>query len=268
MPPLIPSDVGEVQQWVVVTTGPEWRPVVEPTSEMELVSIRELPEEARRIEFLSARLSDRLAHFLAFKTLRSPVGAGLRIEPFEQAGNFRKRPGVLESQTTFTPDPPSEPESTAVKSVPPGSLELPVALEIKLRVSDLSNGFDHYRARFRLAAVEELPTFRWTLAEPAELIGVTVEGHRVVPLTRDGSYAIEYFPIRAESRQPGHVLVVELEYRVPAAMRAGPNFRNLMLPVPSGPVLRFDLDLVVPDDVRLTGGSIRVTGHRGFNCWN
>ncbi len=88
MPPLIPSSAGEVEHFVVVTTGPEWRPVVESTSEIEVLTLRDLPEDARRIEFLSSRLADRHSRFLAFRTLRPSASAGLELEPFSQGNVF------------------------------------------------------------------------------------------------------------------------------------------------------------------------------------
>jgi hypothetical protein len=253
MPPLIPSDAGEVEQFVVVTTGPETRPVVESTSEIELLTLRELPEDANRIEFLSARMADRHSRFLTFRTLRSSASARLWVEPFERSSVFRKNSAGVKSSTDFTPDPPDEPRSGSTSPLTPASLEWPVSLDVRLRVSDLSTGFDHYLAKVRLPALDDRLSFHWVLAEPAELIGVSVGGRQVVPLVQNRSYSIDSLPIVAENRQPGDFLVAEIEYRVPAAMHMGPNSRKLVLPVPAGPVLYFGLELVIPERVRLAG---------------
>ena len=273
MPPLIPADAGEVEHFVVVTTGPESRPVVESSSEIELLTLRELPEDARRIEFLSSRLADRHSRFLAFKTLRSSASTRLLVEPFERGSVFRKNSAGLDSSTDFTPDPPDEPESVSSRSLAPASLEWPVSLDVRLRVSDLSTGFDHYLARVRLPAADDRLNFHWVLAEPAELIGVSVEGRQVAPLVQNRSYSIEALPITAENRQPGETLAAEIEYRVPATMHAGPNSRKLVWPVPTGPVLRFRLELVIPErvsrDSRRDFDSLALTNDTlgSADCW-
>ncbi|HEY2250156.1 MAG TPA: hypothetical protein VGH74_03805, partial [Planctomycetaceae bacterium] len=275
LPPLIPSDAAELEQYIVVTTGPEWRPVVESATEIERLTIRDLPEEARRIDFLSARLSDRHSRFLVFRTVSPSVAAGLSIEPFERPAVLRTNSQRLGAPADFRPDPPSEPETPATGPMATGPLapatrELPVSLSVSLQVSDLSTGFDHYRARVRLPVVDDRLTFRWVLAQPAELTGVTVDGRQVAPLNRNGSYSIEDLPVVAGNREPVEIpekslekiSVVELEYRVPAMLHAGRNSRKLLLPVPAGPVLQFELDLAVSDRIRLAAQptGIRLAG--------
>jgi hypothetical protein len=252
MPPLIPAEAGDVEHFVVVTTGPEWRPILESKDGIELLTLRDLPDEARRIDFLSSRLPDRRAHLLAFKSLKSPADARLNIERFEPAIVLPKTGEALESAAAFAPDPPSEPESTSAGSAESAALELPSSLNVKLRVAEQSNGFDHYTAEFRLATLDDQVTFRWTLAEPAELIGVVVDGRRAVPLASNGVYSIEAMPLIVDGQQPHDMTIVTLEYQVPAALHRGPNLHKLVFPVPQGPVLRSSLELVVPYHVRLT----------------
>src|SRR5260370_4791508 len=59
LPPLVPAENSEIEQIVVVTTGSDWRPVVDAAQGIERLSMRDVPAESLRLDFVRSRLAHR-----------------------------------------------------------------------------------------------------------------------------------------------------------------------------------------------------------------
>ena len=244
VPPLIPGDTSDVEQFTVVATSHDLRPALEPGPALEQMGLRSLPVDVRNLDFLAARLSDRSAQFLVLRTLGSATSAGLRIEPLEQgraavhAENGSERGPALSNR---------RPQGQA--SLPSGSV--PMSLHVTAKISGSSSGFDEYKAEIDLAAWDESRPLRFRFDEPVELAAASVGSHRLAPDGDQRTWTIAY-PSAGLTPDSGD-RIIEIEYRVPASLHRGPNSRQLSFPVLEGELLRFDLTLVVPEQLRLAG---------------
>lgn len=245
VPPLIPIDTTDVEQFVVVSTGVESRPIVDGAKGIESLNVQDLPDDIRNLDFIGALLNDRRLRAVAFRSLGTTANGGLRVEPIEPL-----RDSVGE------PSPPGD-ESNRAADQPdrggPGEIfGSPASLAVTARVSGLSSGFDHYVAEFRIAPLSENARFEWSLPQPAEILDVSLDGHRIVPLAEDGTYTIASLPAAiSESARKRDLSTLAVEYRVRSAMHRGPNSRRLVFPATVRPILRFELALVLPGGVRL-----------------
>ena len=185
---------------------------------------------------------------VAFRTAGAAAHGELRIERIERqlrsgAGTSAREPHERDGSLCG---------SEELSSGSAASVVSPVSLAVTARVTGLASGFDHYVAEYRTPRLTENASFRWTLPQPAEVIGVALDGRRVVPVVQGTNYSISVPPSAStDVKPPLEVTILAIEYRAPAAMHRGPNWRSLMLPQADQPVLHFDLALGLPVGVRM-----------------
>src|SRR5262249_958358 len=152
--------------------------------------------------------------------------------------------------------PPADRADTAEKPrlpEPGRGAQPPALLDVAVHVAGSDSGVDHYVATFRLLASPGEMPFRFKLAEPAQLVGVSLSARRVAPLESGREYIVAPLPEEPPRQETSGSETVAVEYRLPAKMHWGPNSRPLLLPEPDCRVLGTRLDLVLPRDVRLSG---------------
>jgi hypothetical protein len=262
VPPLIPGDTSDVEQFTVVATGRDSRPAMELGPALEQIGVRSLAPDVRNLDFLAARLADQSSHLLVLRTLGPATGAGLRIESLEQGRGAVQ----AENGSDGGPPVPSRPVQDPA-SLPSGSV--PMSLHVTAKISGSSSGFDEYRAEIGLAAWNESHPLRFRFEEPLELTAASVGGRRVAADRDQRTWTIAYPSTSTGVTPPLGDQVIEIEYRVPATLHGGPNSRRLSFPVLEGDLLRFDLTLVVPDNLRLAGApeSLRFSGLEVESTW-
>ncbi len=248
VPPLIPVDANDVEQLLVVATGSEWRPVLIGASGIEPVDIRDFPEATRELDFVNSLLADPKMRTVAFRALGTLADGELHVEPIDRPLQPDVGPAKpLDGQQGAAPaeERPSRDANVAVA---------PVFLELTVRVSGLSSGFDHYVAKYRLPRLREGESFQWELPRPAEAIEATLDGRRVVPAAKGAFYAVTD-PLRGttDEKQPRQGSTLAIEYRTPATMHIGPNWRSVTIPRTDRPVLYFDLAMESTDGICLDG---------------
>jgi hypothetical protein len=261
VPVVIPVDAGAVEQFTIVATGPETRPVVDSTPTLEQIGVRALAADVRNVDFLAARLTDRSARFQVLRSVGATDGNGLRIEVIEPNEVASRIDGALESSGKISSQEPRR-TPNYVSGEP-----VFVSLSVTARISGTSSGFDECRAELRAAAWDGSHPLRFRLDAPAELMAVSVEGHRLATVADQRVYTITAPGPEASFNSPGNAIVIE--YRVPAGLRRGLNSRKLLFPVAEGEILRFDLALIVPEHLRLVGESesLPLVGLPGPSSW-
>jgi len=246
VPPLIPQDVNEAEQIFVVATAAESRPVVTDANGIEPFEIRDFPEETRGLDFLAPRLADAQLRSVAFRTLGAAAHGELRIERIERQRDPASGIGAGSDERTE----PAAPEERSAGSA--ADVVSPVSLAVTARMTGLAAGFDHYVAEYRILRLADDARFRWTLPQPAEVIGVSLDGRRVVPVVQGTNYSVTMPPdTTPDVNQLKEVTTLAVEYRTPAVTHRGPNWRSLTFPRAERPVLHFHLALALPDGLRL-----------------
>src|SRR5262245_14125277 len=243
VPPLVAMDAGESEQIVVVSTASDLQPILDGGQGLELLALRELPAATRTLNFLAPRLADDTARAIAFRVTGDATTGRLRAEAAQPARDSA-HPATTRS---------SEESKTAAPQLasPPASAS-PVSLEVILRATAPTLGFDHYVAKFRMPRQGERDSFEWSLPHPAELIGVEIDGRAVIPFDRGTAWSVTGLPAPSDGSAPSRaVMTVAIEYRAPARMHRGPDFRPLLVPATDRPVLHTEVALDVPPDVRL-----------------
>jgi hypothetical protein len=243
VPPLSAVDVGTSEQFVVVSTGADLRPILDGGRGFEPLALRELPPATRSLDFLVRRLDDNTARTIAIRVQGTTTTGGLRTEPNESPRDSAR-----------TGDAPSADISrgAAPKLGPLPASTSPVSLELSAHVTALTLGYDRYIATYRMSRPNESAMFEWRLPDPAELIGVDVDDRPVIPFGRGGVYSVTALPGPQEKAASlDTALKVAIEYRVPAATGMGPNSRQLVVPETDQPVLQFEVVLRVPHDIRV-----------------
>ncbi|MBI3866887.1 MAG: hypothetical protein HY290_33825, partial [Planctomycetia bacterium] len=243
VPPLVPVDAADVEHFTVVSTGSESRPVLQAGSTLEQVSVRNLPADIRSLDFLAHRLADRRGRNLAVRTLGANAAPGIRIETALADTVTRVAGNGGDDNSKPVAIPAHDRRSGFTSGF------VPATLGVTARISGSSPGFDEYQARFHVAEWDAAHPIRFSLAPPAELVAASSRGRPLFAEFHDRACTLAR-PADSEAAQDGSA-TVEIEYRVPSALHAGPNSHRLILPVPDGAVVRCDLSLVIPDHLRL-----------------
>ena len=279
VPPLVPAENSEIEQIVVVTAGSDWRPVVETAPGIERLSIRDIPAESLRLDFLRARLSQHGARSVVLKAVGTNARGSLHVEQASPGSDSNQPPERVgdEKNTRGSPSPSRgrDPHGSASEAQtgqagnPVDSFESPVALAVRVEVSGLEPGYDHYVAEYHIADAARSRIFGWRLPQSTELLGVYRDGRRIVPEARQNAYFVE-LPISGQTNDADNPsATLQIVYRVVATMNRGPNSRRFVLPQTDRPVLHFDLTLITPDDIRLERplGGISLTNEEARQSW-
>ncbi|MBS0266208.1 MAG: hypothetical protein JSS02_30035 [Planctomycetes bacterium] len=238
LPLFAPAGATSVEHLAVVSADHEWRPtLVDPTS-AESVSLESLPVEYRSLDFLANRLADPLGSPVVFRSFGAADAVDLRLDPVSANSSADKSDddppqaaGPVKSVVQLDRDPKRVQETG------------PVAIETTLRISDAVAGFDEYRARIHTTTWDDNHPLRFRLPPPAELMAVSVAGKSLSIASEQG-----HFVVPKPSREPGTAggaMTIEIDYRVPAELRALPDRRAVLIPTPMAPVLKFDLSILV-----------------------
>lgn len=229
----------------LIVSGPNERPLLERAVLCDTVLPDELPPEIRDIDFVRQALDEAPAETFAVLGTAADSAATVSLRSARATASFAALPGdsraVRTSIATPAPDLPASPA-------------VPLVLQSATRLA-ADSGFDRYYVQVSLRRGRPGARLVWRLDERCELTQVRLNGQLLRP-KHEGFESYELLDDRSllpfsRNAEPEKL---ELEYRMPAEAAPISEARDLCLPRFESPVLRYEMTVVVPPELRLVPG--------------
>ena len=232
VPVFLPAETEDLELLVSISSEPDVRIVLEPASAFSLVTPREMPPEWLESE-------------------GAPEG---RSKPLRLKSNLAASSGTFSLQASrdpleqAAPAPGIDAERPAVADPEPAVSPVATAVDMTAFITLQAGSMDQYHIDVHLSKFSGQHDFQWKLPAESVLTEVLVDRERVMPQRSGESHRI---PLAG--RPDDAPRTIRIAYRLPAAVRFGPNAREISPPQFDIPVLCVNLSLMLPAAVRLEG---------------